>query len=647
MTSRQKTWHSQSGVKIRVDQEEFFYDGASTTSAQHDLGLTCRVISDPTSGHKGLRREVSTTGSRGYSSTTNPTTPSATSSVASVDAISIISSADEDESSPVESPISEYRVVKTKSSMPSVVSSIAPKSVISGAAPMSTTKHRSSFPGLQVNATDGLLSPAALQRRSTASSGTKVNSSETHNQWSRPVPTSEFTIPHLPPPSPCQRLTSLPIWLVQHDLEYAAMKLMSPEVYRDFVTNGASRKKFRDFLLKEGTVGALDCEWDGKVVEELAGQIRSASQSIYDAYIDRRSATAVNIPDDIRQQLLQNLRQLAVVDAGLSIREGISSGTGCTELLLNYRLTGEPFWCLICIIPLRDAASNITYFIGGQVNVTSALASGSKLDFLIPGTAPTPEFSLVEISSKPEILPSGSQIIYSPTLQADSAARRTQGYAALMTQVLSEEAPNPRPSASPAGAALSVPKDHTGPTSDVPSASPKRRLSRFGWKAKEKRMAEQLLPGAEDVLAESGYLPLQDQFGIAEATYSRVLVLNVAKREIIFITPQLLAFLGLPFASVEDKFNSRLLHTDLLELITGDDKAHQKALRQTAKSIVKSGKPGSLVMHFKTFNKQNVMVSLKNGKPSRAGILHLTPLKERGNKVVAYVALFGESKSAA
>lgn len=56
---------------------------------------------------------------------------------------------------------------------------------------------------------------------------------------------------------------------------------MSPEVYRDFVGSAVSRRKFRDFLVKEGTVGALDCDWDGKVVEELAGQIRSASQGIY------------------------------------------------------------------------------------------------------------------------------------------------------------------------------------------------------------------------------------------------------------------------------------------------------------------------------------------------------------------------------
>lgn len=32
------------------------------------------------------------------------------------------------------------------------------------------------------------------------------------------------------------------------------------------------------------------------------------------------------------------------------VREGIHSGEGCTELLLNYRRNGEPFYC-VCGLP--------------------------------------------------------------------------------------------------------------------------------------------------------------------------------------------------------------------------------------------------------------------------------------------------------
>lgn len=40
-----------------------------------------------------------------------------------------------------------------------------------------------------------------------------------------------------------------------------------------------------------------------------------------------------------------------------------SMNVGITQLLLNYRLDGTPFWNLLCIIPLRDERGEITYFI--------------------------------------------------------------------------------------------------------------------------------------------------------------------------------------------------------------------------------------------------------------------------------------------
>lgn len=123
---------------------------------------------------------------------------SAMSSVASVDAISIGSSQDEDESyvSGLESsspgaPAKRY-VKSTQSSIPSILSS----------QPSARVDARSniSFHGLVTNPNDGMLSPPLQMsptRHSIASSGTRVDSSDSHNLWSRPVPTSEFTIPHV------------------------------------------------------------------------------------------------------------------------------------------------------------------------------------------------------------------------------------------------------------------------------------------------------------------------------------------------------------------------------------------------------------------------------------------------------------------
>lgn len=56
------------------------------------------------------------------------------------------------------------------------------------------------------------------------------------------------------------------------------------------------------------------------------------------------------------------------------IREACSRGEGITLLLLNYRRTGVPFWNLVEVVPLRDAAGNLCYFLGCQTEVTGECA---------------------------------------------------------------------------------------------------------------------------------------------------------------------------------------------------------------------------------------------------------------------------------
>lgn len=55
-----------------------------------------------------------------------------------------------------------------------------------------------------------------------------------------------------------------------------------------------------------------------------------------------------------------------------------------TELILNYKLNGDPFWNLLNLIPLRSRDGSLAYFIGSQTNVTGTLAGG-KLSFLTAG----------------------------------------------------------------------------------------------------------------------------------------------------------------------------------------------------------------------------------------------------------------------
>lgn len=182
----------------------------------------------------------------------------------------------------------------------------------------------------------------------------------------------------------------------------------------------------------------------------------------------------------------------------------------------------------ICIIPLRDSSGNITYFIGqyklqlytprcspvetlgGQVNVTSELASGSKLDFLMNGSTVDP--ASATSFSKPEVLPSGAQIIYSPTLQANTKARSTMG---AMGLGLGLGPPTPHFLAEQNELLQSqshLPDGHGFQVDEgFHEDSFAKKLRRFGWGPKDKRAAnvEQLIPGAEDMLSNKGFLPLQ------------------------------------------------------------------------------------------------------------------------------------------
>jgi len=66
-----------------------------------------------------------------------------------------------------------------------------------------------------------------------------------------------------------------------------------------------------------------------------------------------------------------------------------------TELLLNFKKDGTPFWNLLYICPLRDQQGKTIFFLGGQVDVTKNVNNSSPIKELI---------GIVESTSKkPEI----------------------------------------------------------------------------------------------------------------------------------------------------------------------------------------------------------------------------------------------------
>ncbi len=53
-----------------------------------------------------------------------------------------------------------------------------------------------------------------------------------------------------------------------------------------------------------------------------------------------------------------------------TIRAAVKLGVACSVELLNYRRTGESYWCTLSITPVRDATGRLVQFIGVQVDIS-------------------------------------------------------------------------------------------------------------------------------------------------------------------------------------------------------------------------------------------------------------------------------------
>lgn len=62
----------------------------------------------------------------------------------------------------------------------------------------------------------------------------------------------------------------------------------------------------------------------------------------------------------------------------------------------------------------------------------------------------------------------------------------------------------------------------------------------------------------------------------------------------LFVTPDLIAFCGHPCTSLSDKYNSPLLHLDVLDILTLPKHADQKRMRQALKQAIDYGTAISL-----------------------------------------------------
>ncbi|KAF8143461.1 hypothetical protein K438DRAFT_1875996 [Mycena galopus ATCC 62051] len=289
------------------------------------------------------------------------------------------------------------------------------------------------------------------------------------------------------------------------------------------------------------------------------------------------------------------------------IRDGLNSGKGCTELLLNYRRDGEPFYCLLCIIPVRDASGAIVYFIGGQTNVTGLLATDKA--FGLHGTSASDGApQLIQMSPALAQLTLGAQRPSAP-----DSSMRSRGVAGAVT------AP-PRPAN---GGGFFRGLFGRGTTSGTARPDGK-----------------QVIAGAEAMMNVPGARGLQDQYALFQNTYNKILIFKFKKREITFVSPQMLLFLGLPTRTQRDLHASALVRNDIARLVTaGEDRNETQRLREELKDNIRRGTPCSLYCAVKVPGKG--LLTRTDNTRHKFAMMHMTPIKDGDNVAVAFVAIFG------
>ncbi|ORY91474.1 hypothetical protein BCR35DRAFT_298638 [Leucosporidium creatinivorum] len=329
-------------------------------------------------------------------------------------------------------------------------------------------------------------------------------------------------------------------------------------------------------------------------------------------------------PDMIIGRNCRFLQSEATAPASVtSVRDALAKGEEVTQLLLNYRLDGTPFWNLLCCIPLKNAQGELTYFIGGQTNITGSIASGSGTDlsFILGGNG----------SSSPP----------SPDLDPSTFSPELRSYKKSYQGDLDFELAPPTPSIAPSVHDSMKDSVRSPSTSENGGGSLGRRfLGAFRKKSSPSpRMvtpSSQLLPGAEQL--GGGAAPIETRIAEFTATYEKLIVFQPNNHEILFVTSHFLRFCGLPGTSMRDVYASPLIHLSLLKLLGGEN-SEKKEARAKVKKAVKAKESLSMpcCLRFKEKGAYGQIRAL----PSTRGVMHLTPLKDLPGQVVAYVAVFG------
>ncbi|KAL8287255.1 hypothetical protein RQP46_003707 [Phenoliferia psychrophenolica] len=310
-------------------------------------------------------------------------------------------------------------------------------------------------------------------------------------------------------------------------------------------------------------------------------------------------------------------------DSVRRLREALNSGVGITSLLLNYRLDGRPFFNLL---PLKDSTGAVKYFLGGQIDVTMNISA------LLGKKALSTDDSNSSVRPKAR-----SHMPFSTAVKARAEEISNHSPNSGATGTLSPTGILRRPtSRSTIGSQISISDQGR---QELKPLSPMASIFRSG-KSKKASKGNELGLTTEEHAQINAADPLQVFRKLMEfqSTYSRVILFRKGDRAILFATPELLAFCGLPETSAHD-----LVGSDFLKVLGGVTKEDSSRLRRNIKAATDQGHSYSLAVGLQIKTSQNILLRRKteSDRHLKQCILHLTPLCDQRGDVEAYVAVFG------
>ncbi|KAJ7831145.1 hypothetical protein B0H14DRAFT_3714011 [Mycena olivaceomarginata] len=473
---------------------------------------------------------------------------------------------------------------------------------------------------------------------------------------------------------------------MQRDMDFTMRALMSPEIFANMLSDPLARQRFREFLAGDGNTGTTELDFwtDAQFLAQSMEQLRANVLAFRNLYISNSGETHVPLPLEVRRDLLGALQHVISADASLDSTQArllesmyndqlqrfvkhkiiqathvtlgkvnpmsqASEGLGDTFILTNPRLpdhpivlvsdgfvdvtgypraqgigrncrflqgpgtppesvqrirdglnsgkgcNGEPFYCLLCIIPIHDTSGAIVYFIGGQTNVTGLLATDKGLGLYGSsagdGGAPQP-------------------------IQMSPALAMLRGHAS---------DPGMLPTHSGAAA------DLDGDGDDEAG----RETGHCGCGGGDECAWLTWVGGSVEPYLLGGFV-------------GSILIFKFKKREITFVSPRMLAFLGLPTRTQRDLHSSPLIRNDIACLVTaGEDQNETRRLREELKDNIRRGMPCSLYCAVKIPGKgilpsdERVTQTQTDSARHKFGMMHMTPIKDRDNVAVAFVVILG------